>query len=105
MKNAIHFPFFKVCGSRAFIVFLFVENSKYITGKPNQVTTKEQTNVIIIVFVRILKYAPATPLNNMKGKKMTMVLADEPTIAGNRNFIDFESNSFVGVSGCSSWVR
>jgi hypothetical protein len=39
---------------------------------------------MIMVFVITLKYEPATPLINKKGIKITIVLMDEPTIAGNK---------------------
>jgi hypothetical protein len=55
-----------------------------MTGKPIHVTRNEQTSVIIIVLVRTLKYAPATPLSSIKGKKMTIVLIDDPSIEGKR---------------------
>ena len=53
-------------------------------GKQIHVTKYEQTSVMIMVLVITLKYAPATPLIKMNGRKITMVLNDEPTIAGNK---------------------
>ena len=64
--------------------FFFFEKSKYTTGKQIHVTKNEQTNVMIIVLVITLKYAPATPLIKINGMKITIVLIEEPTIAGNK---------------------
>ena len=66
---------------------LIWENHSYITGSPIHVTRKEQISVITIVFVRTLKYAPATPPRRAKGIKMTIVLKDDPIMEGIRYFI------------------
>src|SRR5579863_6797326 len=75
--------FLTECGfcAASFFVTFFFENNKYITGRHIHVTKNEQTNVMIIVLVSTLKYAPATPLMSANGMKITMVLSDEPTIA------------------------
>src|SRR4051812_20865397 len=82
IKKPTHFCSFTSC---AFIFFLFfLENNKYTTGNNNQVTKKEHTSVMIMELVITLKYAPATPDISTKGRKITMVLNEEPTMAGNR---------------------
>ena len=89
MKNETHVLGFTATSCMCFFIFFLRENKRKTTGKPNQVTKKEHNNVMIIVLVNTLKYAPATPLMSMKGIKITMVLIDEPTIAGNKNLIAF----------------
>src|SRR5665213_69159 len=68
----------------SFFVFFFLENKRYTTGRQIHVTKNEQTSVMIMVLVITLKYAPATPLIKIKGMKITIVLTEEPTIAGNK---------------------
>ena len=55
-----------------------------MTGSPSQVIKNEQTSVTTIVVASTWKNAPATPLINENGMKMTIVLSDDPTMAGNR---------------------
>ena len=75
---------------------------KHIENELFNYLKKEQIKVIIIVLVRILKYAPATPLKMTKGRKITIVLIEDPIIAGKRKLTEPLSNSLVGFSGNSS---
>ena len=47
-----------------------------------------------MVFVITLKYAPATPLIISKGIKITMVLNEEPIMAGRNNEWPFATTRF-----------
>ena len=58
-----------------------------------------------MALVNTLKYAPARPPIKKNGRKITMVLKDEPTIAGNKYFIALVTRVSLLSSGCSSWVR
>ena len=74
-------------------------------GKPIHVIKNEHTRVIIIVYARTLKYAPATPLIYENGRKITIVLMDEPTIAGNKYLMDFLTAEDGLSPGTSSLIR
>ncbi len=61
-----------------------MEEIEIISGRIIHVTKNDEPKVIIIVNARTLKYAPATPVIKINGMKITIVLNEDPIIAGRR---------------------